>query len=128
MLPKHCCRLIIHSARRIESASLFKRLNILYVYHVYTFSVALIMLKFHNGLLPDPIKILFNYKAPRNIGTRQRNLLVIPLVKFSHNQNSLQFIDVKIWNKILLTMDVLTSINVFKRNIKNLIIMDNCDV
>ena len=86
------------------------------------------MLKFHNGLLPDPIKKLFNCKAPRNIGTRPRNLLVIPLVKFSYSQNSLQFTGVKIWNKILLTMDVLTSINVFKRNIKNLIIMDNCDV
>ena len=128
LLQKQCCRLITHSARRAESEPLFKRLNILNVYQVYTYSVALIMFKFHHGLLPDPIKKLFNYKTARNIGTRQRNLLVIPLVKFSYSQNSLQFTGVKIWNKILLTMDVLTSINVFKRNIKNLIIMDNFDV
>ena len=34
---------------------------------VYIYPVALIMFKFHNGLLPNPNKKLFNYKAPIKI-------------------------------------------------------------
>ena len=118
-LQKLCCRLISNSPRRTESMPLFKQLNILNVYQLYTYSISLIMLKFHNGTLPKLIKEYFTYRIEMSdVITRQNNQLIIPLFKSKLGQNSLAFTGVKIWNKIISIMDVYVSQNVFKKKIK----------
>ena len=121
-LQKVCCRLISNSPVRTESTPLFKKLNVLNVYQLYTLSVSLIMYRFCFGVLPKYIVNCFSYRYElTNVVTRQRNHLAIPLCKTKISQNCLKFMGAKLWNRIITMMELNVSQNMFKRRIKNLL-------
>ena len=100
-IQKKGIRVVTFSHHRESTAPLFQNLNILNFKKLVTQRIALLMFKYHKGILPDPINNLFSINSNRhNYHTRQTNDLEVSTGKGEHVYNLFSFHGVRIWNHI----------------------------
>ena len=100
---------------RESTAPLFQNLKILNFNKLVTQRIALLMFKYHKGILPDPINNLFTVNSNRhNYLTRQTNDLEVNTGKGEHVYNLFSFHGVRIWNHISKKIQIDVSYACFK--------------
>ena len=80
---------------------IFRQLNILNFSRLVLQRIALLMYKYHNGMLPSPINELFiTNNTVHNYNTRQRNNLHIQIGNGEEVYRLFSFHGIKIWNHL----------------------------
>ena len=118
-LQKITIRLIGNIPRRYSSKAFCKQQQILRFPKIYVHSVSIFMFKFMNSLLPTTFNKLYrSNRAFHNYPTRNSQQLRPPRTRTKLADNFIANQGVKIWNEISTKFDVITSLPVFKHNIK----------
>ena len=121
-LQKRAIRFVAHASYRCNTASLFKRFNILPLDKLYEYTTAIFMFKVLRKKCPPAIHNLFS-RAPEsnNRTTRITNMFLTPPFTSSRHENSILVQGPRIFNKIIKVSnaDITISLDSFKRKIKN---------
>ena len=119
-LQKKAVRIVSGAKRSEHTYPLFKELRILRIREVYAYSLQLIMFKYHHGLLPN---IFGNFFVLNNsihsYGTRQENLMHVPLLKSKQASLTIRNLGVKSYNHFIDLLDLDCSELCYKIQLKN---------
>ena len=100
-IQKKSIRAITFSHYQAPTAPLYKELNILNLKKLVTQRIALLMFKYHTGVLPNPINNLFTLNNERhNYNTRQMNDLQTHFGRGENIYKLFSFHGVHIWNQL----------------------------
>ena len=102
---------------------LFEKCNILTLYEIHYFKVALFMFKCHHKKVPEVFTDYFvsNYQI-HNYSTRSRNKLHIPFWKSDVMKHSIRVKGVYIWNYVYNHITVEKTFASFKTNLRKLLL------
>ena len=124
-IQKKSLRVITFSHHRDSTAPLFQKLYILNFKKLVTQRIALLMFKYHKGILPDPINNLFSTNNNRhNYHTRQTNDLQTNTGKGENVYKLFSFHGVRIWNHISKKIQIDVSYACFK-NLSKTYLLNN---
>ena len=118
-LQKRAMRLIKSVPMRTESEPLFKSLELLSVFKLYTFKIGVFMFKFTTSMVAQCVKELF--KRTHEIhsrSTRQKDKLYVPFTKLETVRKSVRYRGVTIWNHITDHLNLNCSIYSYKHSLK----------
>ena len=118
-LQKRAVRIIKSVPIRIESVPMFQSLELLSVFEIYTFKIAMFMYKYVYNQVADCVNELFTRTNEiHNRVTRQSDKFYIPFSRLSAVCKSVRFKGLLIWNSICDDVDVFCSIGTFKSHLK----------
>ena len=116
-------RIIGNIPRRNSIKPLCKTLNLLRFPDIYIYSVGIFMYYYTNSLLPETFQNLFTENRQiHHYPTRNRDQLRPPRTRTRHADNFISKQGVIIWNNLKSNMDTYTSLPIFKRNLKKLLL------
>ena len=118
-IQKKYCRIITFSDFRARSEPLFKELNILNVYQMYKYQIALFMYRHLNGLIP--LLECFSFATNESVHdhfTRQCSSLHMARCRTKKRQSTIIFQGPKLWNSLPSSLRDSPSVNLFKKHIK----------
>ena len=123
-IQKKYCRIITFSDFRAHSEPLFKELNILNVYNMYKYQIALFMYKQLNGLIPlmDCFSFTTNFSVHDHY-TRQGSNLHMARCRTTKRQLTIFFQGPKIWNSLPLSLRDSPSILFLKKHLKKYLLL-----
>ena len=107
-------RVITFSPYIAHTDPIFKHLNILPLNKLFFGRIGIMMYKYSKGLLPEVIGEMYRQNnAIHSHRTRSRDLLRVP-------QGTIHFVNVsaRLWNVLVLKMDVHIALSKFKYNLK----------
>ena len=124
VLQKRAVRVITSSKFREHTAPLFKDLKLLTLQQLYLYRIGLFMFKVHHNKVPDVCQSIFVTNANvHSYNTRRRNHLHVPIANSVCLSKCIRIKGVKIWNKIMDSIDVQCSIACFKHKLRNFLPM-----
>ena len=118
-IQKKYCRIITFSDFRAHSEPLFKELNILNVYKMYKYQIALFMYKHQNGLIP--LIKCFSFATNESVHdhfTRQCSSLHMAHCRAKKRQLTIFFQGPKLWNSLPSSLRDSPLVNFFKKHVK----------
>ena len=119
-LQKRVIRIISSSSSRAHSLPIFSSLKLLTLYQLYTFQVALFMYRFSIGDMPTVFNDMFvRNEAFHNYPTRSSSHFSFPLFSSDSIRRSIRYQGVKIWNDIIININIDCSIYCFKNRVKD---------
>ena len=122
ILQTKALRIITFSSYNEHSSPLFKDLNVVKLFDIITFQLAVFMYKFHNNLLPSVFDPYFNsvrmlHNNYHNTRLSSKMTYVIPQVRTNYGTFSIRFQGTKVWNDISDDIKLLP-LKIFKKNQK----------
>ena len=106
-----------------KTKSLFEEMEILNVYQVNHFIIAILMNQFSNNQLPMSLKNLFRTNAEiHNYNTRSNKQLHKPRIKTNIKKSSISYKGVDVYNSLPSDLKQLQCKSTFKRKLKNFIL------
>ena len=124
ILQKKALRIITFSSYNEHSSPLLKDLNVVKLFHIITFQLAVFMYKFHNNLLPPVFDPYFNsVRMIHNYNTRLSSKMsyAISKVRTNYGVFNIRFQSSKVWNDISDHIKLLP-LKSFKKNLKLILI------
>ena len=124
ILQKKALRIITFSSYNEHSSPLFKDLNVVKLFDIITFQLAVFMYKFHNNLLPPVFDPYFNsVRMIRNYNTilSSKMSYAIQKVRTNYGIFNIRFQGSKVWNDISDHIKLLP-LKSFKKNLKLILI------
>ena len=124
ILQKKALRIITFSSYNEHSSPLFKDLNVVKLFDIITFQLAVFMYKFHNNLLPPVFDSYFNsVRMIHNYNTRLSSKMsyAIPKVRANYGILNIRFQGSKVWNDVSDHIKLLP-LKSFKKNLKLILV------
>ena len=122
-LQKRAVRLITNSRYLSPSNPLFHQLKLLKIDDIHTFQTAVLMHKFTFNRLPTVFDGFFTPNSTvHSYPTRQSSDYHLENPRISLAQKSLKHNGPDIWNSLPPNLKQCTSLNIFKRELKNILI------
>ena len=124
IIQKKVIRIIAGLHYLAHTSALFYNLNILNIFDLYKFQLAIFMYQYHKNVLPNVFKNYFTSNAViHNYQTRSRFNLHIELSKTNIRYFSVRLAGPRLWNEIDLVTRASVSIHSFKRAYKSKYLM-----
>ena len=118
-LQKRAVRIIKSVPIRTESAPMFQSMELLTVFEIYIFKIAMFVYKYVHNHVEDCVNELFTRTDEiHNRVTRQSDKFYIPFSRLSTICKSMRFKGPLIWNSICDYVDVFCCIGTFKSHLK----------
>ena len=119
-IQKKAIRIISSVHPRAHTEMLFTKYNILNVYRLFQYMLAIFMFKHHKKKLPQVCSNLFTSNEEiHNYNTRQKTWLHVPVSTSTAHMKTVRFMGVKLWNKLSSkNIELKCSIFTFKRHLK----------
>ena len=121
LVQKKIVRIITFSHYLAHTQPIFVDLSILPLDKLILNRIGIIMYKMSNGLLPEAMNVLYIKNSEiHSYNTRSSNLLRIP-----RGTANFANISARLWNVLVLSIDVNVSLTIFKRNLKTYLLHNN---
>ena len=119
-IQKKAIRIISSVHPEVHTEMLFTKYNILNVYRLFQYMLAVFMFKHHRKKLPQVCSNLFTSNEEiHNYNTRQKTWLHVPVSTSTAHMKTVRFMGVKLWNKLSSkNIELKCSIFTFKRHLK----------
>ena len=122
-MQKKIARMICNASFHAHSLPLFEKLEILDVYKIYQYQVALFMFKIDYNIHPISLTSMFSKNTlHHDHETRQNTKFHLPLFRLTISQRNVKFKGVVIWNYIVDKIESNCSIYTFKKQLKKFLL------
>jgi len=120
LLQKKIVRIMTYSPRLAHSEPLFKRLHVMRIDQLYKYHVNIFMHKYVYNKLPVCFNRYFeDEKKTHNYNTRQKDDVPGSSRRLVVSRMGLKYRGPRLWNSLDFTLKNITSIHVFKKELKN---------
>jgi hypothetical protein len=121
-IQKKYCRLITFSKYKAHTKEIFQQLKILNVYDIHKLQLACHMYKLRNHQLPDIYNLLTNADIHSH-NTRHKNDLRKEPARTKGRQDTVRFRGPTLWNSFSQETKSVPTLNIFKKKIKQFLIL-----
>ena len=109
-----------------HSSPLFYQLNILTIYQLNQFQIAIFMYSYFKGSLPSIFDNIFNLNcAIHQHKTRAHGNVRLPLYKYNFSRTTITFVGSKGWNMVPNELKLCPTLSNFKKKFKSYILLCN---
>ena len=115
-LQKRALRTISNSPYLYPSKPLFEKYNVLNIFQMYSYELAIFMYKFKHEMLPPSFNGIFaSHHETHNYNTRNKNDFLIPMQKVK----TVLTTGPKVWNDLPNDIKIIKTLGKFKNELKS---------